>query len=169
MTTFSANFRKAMMDQETGQVPVMLLTVYHVDLDEPFRISSDNKDLLDFEKQLRGTISRNSNFGFLPMNLTLPNEGEDAEYIMKVTLYGIGTELTPVLRGSIEPATVIAEVVLASAPNVVEMTFAAFELTDTDVAAGDVTLDLSIDSYAAEPYPADTFTPARFGSLWSTA
>ena len=29
-------------------------------------------------------------------------------------------------------------------------------------------LDLTVDTLASEPYPADTFTPGRFGGLWTT-
>jgi hypothetical protein len=168
MRTVSAAFLKAMFDQETGELPVVLITITHPDLPETYRISSDNKDLLDFEQQLRGTISRGGQFNFLPMTVSLPEEGDDAANTIQITVDNVGQLLTDPLRSTVTPATVTVEVVLASAPDDVEVTFPDFELTSADVDAGSVKLSLTVDVMASEPYPADNFTPATFGGLWAT-
>lgn len=168
MRTVSLDLRKAMFDDETGEVVVLLLGFDHPDLDEPVRISSDNADLLDFEEQLRGTVSRGAVYHFVPMEIALPEDGEDAQPTLRLTVYDVGQELEPLLQKSVTPAFVTAEIVLASAPDEPEVQFAVFELTQAAIEAGNAVLDLTVDTLASEPYPADTFTPGRFGGLWTT-
>lgn len=169
MRTISADLRKALFDENTGEVIVLLLQIVHPDLPEgDIFLSSDNAVLLDFEEQLRGTISRGRSYSFMPMEVGLPEEGEDAAPTIRVTLYDVAQEVTPLLKASIFPAYVSAEIVLASAPDDPEVTLAVFELSSASVEAGNVVLDLTVDTMASEPFPADTFTPARFGGLWTS-
>lgn len=157
-----------MFDQETGEIPVLLLTITHPDLPDTIRISSDNADMLDVELQLRGTISRLQEYNFLPISASLPEEGEDAANTIQITVDNVGQDLTEPLKSTVTPATVTVEIVLASAPDDVEVSFPDFQLTSADVDAGSVKLSLTVDVMASEPYPADNFTPAAFGGLWAT-
>jgi hypothetical protein len=168
MRTLSDALKQAMFDQETDEVIVLLLTITHPGLSDIYRISSDNKDLLDEELQLRGTTSRENDYNFLPMSASLPEEGDDASNTIQITLDNVSQELTEPLKSVVTPATVTAEVVLASAPDDVEVTFPDFELTSADVDAGSIKLSLTVDVMASEPYPADNFTPSAFGGLWAT-
>jgi len=157
-----------MFDQETDELPVMLLTISHPDLSTTWRLSSDNKDLLDAEDQLRGTISRGQSFYFFPMDVSLPEEGEDASNVIQITLDNVTREVTPLLKSTVTPASVTIEIVLASAPDDVELEFPDFELVSADVDAGSVVLSLTVDTMASEPFPADNFTPSSFGGLWAS-
>lgn len=168
MRTVSEDFRAAMFGQETDEVPVLLLTITHPDLSTTWRLSSDNKDLLDEENQLRGTFSRGWSFYFFPMDVSLPEEGDDASNVIQITLDNVTREITPLLKSTVTPASVTIEIVLASAPDDVEVEFPDFELVSADVDAGSVVLSLTVDTMASEPFPADNFTPSAFGGLWAT-
>ncbi|TFF20546.1 DUF1833 domain-containing protein [Jiella endophytica] len=168
MRTVSANFRQAMFDENTTEIPVLLLTISHPDLENgDLFLSTDNADLLDFETQRRGTVSRGLNFEFLPMQLSLPEDAEDASPMLQLSMSDIDQEASTILRSTVTPAYVTIEVVLASDPDFVEMEFVSFELSSADVTAESVSLNLTVDTLASEPYPADTFTPGRFGGLWT--
>lgn len=168
MRTVSDTFRHAMFDQQTDELPVLLLTIAHPDLGSVWRLSSDNADLLDFEEQLRGTISRGHNYYFFPMDVSLPEDGEDASNVIQITLDNVTREITPLLKSTVTPASVTIEIVLASAPDEVEIEFPDFELASADVDAGSVVLSLTVDTMASEPFPADNFTPSSFGGLWAS-
>lgn len=168
MRTLSDTFKKAMFDQETGEIPVMLLTITHPDLGTTWLLSTDNKDLLDFEQQLRGTVSRGLNFQFLPMDISLPEEGDDAGNVIQIKVDNVSRLLTPLVKAVVTPANVTIEVVLASAPDDVEVSFPDFQLATSEGDDGSVTLSLTVDVMASEPYPADNFTPSAFPGLWST-
>lgn len=164
----SANLRAAMSDQETAEIVVILLTVQHPAFGEDQFFSSDTADLLDYEKQLRGTISRGKKYSFLPMSVSLPEEGDDATQVISITLDNVAQDLTPLLKSITIPATVMVELVLASNPNFVEIQFPNFEMSSANVVAESVVISLTIDAMEQEPFPADNFTPATFGGLWST-
>lgn len=168
MRTVSETFRAAMFAQETDEIPVLLLTITHPDLVSVWRLSSDNAILLDAEEQLRGTVSRGQDYYFFPMGVSLPEEGEDASNVIQVTIDNVGRELTSLLKSTTTPAAITIEVVLASAPDLVEVEFPDFELASADVDVGTVVLSITVDTMASEPYPADNFTPGSFGGLWAT-
>ena len=168
MRTVSDTFRAAMFGQETDELPVLLLTITHPDLETTWRLSSDNKDLFDAEEQLRGTLSRGEQFAFFPMEVSLPEEGEDASNVIQITVDNVGRKMTTLLKSTVTPAAVTIEIVLASAPDDVECEFPDFELVSADVDVGNVVLSLTVDTMASEPYPADNFTPSAFGGLWAT-
>lgn len=168
MRTLSDTLLKAMFDQETDEIPVLLFTITHPDLDAAILVSSDNADLLDYEQQLRGTISRGQNYQFLPMEVSLPEEGDDASNVIQVTIDNVGRELTSLLKSTVTPASVTVAVVLASAPDAVEVSFPDFEVASAEVDAVSAKLSLTVDTMASEPYPADNFTPGSFGGLWTT-
>jgi hypothetical protein len=156
-----------MFSQETEEIPVLLLTITHPDLSTVWRLSSDNAVLLDSEEMLYGTQSRGEDFYFFPMSISLPEEGEDASNVIQITLDNVTREITPLLQSTITPAKITIEVVLASAPDDVEIEFPDFELASADVDAGSAVLSLTVDTMASEPFPADNFTPAAFGGLWA--
>ena len=169
MRTFSAPFTAAMLGSDTTEIPVFLVTISHPEAGgEDLFFSSDTRDLLDYEQQLRGTVSRGRNYAFLPMSITLPEEGDDAEPVLGLVLDGVTREATPILRATIRPADVTVELTTASAPDEIESEWPFLELTSADADAGRVTLSLSVDGLADEPFPADNFTPGTFGGLWAT-
>lgn len=168
MRTVSDAFKAALFDETTDEIPVLLITIEHPDLAQTWRLSSDNADLFDAEQQLRGTTSRGAQYSFLPMSVSLPEEGDDAANVIQVRLDNVSREITPLIKSTITPATVTIEVVLASSPDDVEVSFPDFELSSVDVDADSVTLSLTVDTMMSEPFPCDNFTPAAFGGLWAT-
>lgn len=168
MRTVSADFRNALFDEATGEVIVLLLTFTHPALPNgEMRLSTDNADLLNYEEQLRGTISRGRQYSFMPCEISLPEDGDDVQATLQATFFDVAMEITPLLEQATAPIYVTAEIVLASTPDLVEVEFAAFELASADIQGDNVVLSLTVDAMASEPYPADNFTPSSFPGLWS--
>lgn len=168
MRDLSDRLKQAMFAPETEEIAVMLLTITHPDLAETWRLSSDNAVLFDKDKQLRGTVSRGKRYHFLPMSISLPEEGDDAGHAIKIKLDNVSRELTPLVQSTLTPARVDLEVVLADAPDLVEVSFPDFALTSADVDAGSATLTLAVDAMMTEQFPCDNFTPSSFGGLWTS-
>lgn len=154
------------MVEETGEVPVVLVTIEHADLAEPIRFSSDATERFSVDPLEYGTMSLGRRFDFAPFQITLPDDKEDGAPAMSLTLSNVGREAIRLLRSTLEPGVVTVEIVLASAPDEVEVEFPDFDLISADYDVGDVTLGLSIDALANEPFPADTFTQSGFGGLY---
>ena len=166
--TASARFRASIDSDGDGEVIVLLLTFVHPSLPGgELRLSSDNKVVLDGDSELRGTISRGEAYGFMPMDVTLPEDGDRVTPVLQVVINGVGTDIAPVLNQVRAPISVVPETVLASAPDLVDVSYGVFEMTSSDISGEMISLSLIVDALASEPYPAPTFTPSGFPGLWS--
>ena len=58
MRTLSLNFRQALFAQESGEIPIFLLTITHPDLPDPIYQSTDATVRLSTYPLTYGTISR---------------------------------------------------------------------------------------------------------------
>lgn len=74
--------------------------------------------------------------------------------------------LIPTIRTISVPPNVQIDVILASAPNTVEITFGSFIMSNISYNANSITADLVIESLEIEPFPAHSFTPSYFPGLF---
>lgn len=164
--SLSLTMREAANAQETGEVPVFLLTFTHADLAEPIRLSTDPTSRITTTPLVYGTVSRSNTYTFLPMQIALPEEGEDVPPTARLILDNVSRDLVAALRETDEPASVTIEMVLASDPDTVEIEFPAFDFAGADYDAEAITVHLAVPSLATEPYPSGTFNPAEFPGLF---
>lgn len=168
MRTLSADFLSALYDPETDEAIVVLLTFYHSSLPNGvLRVSSHNTTRFSSDPLRYGTISRGNAFEFFPFSIALPEEGDDVEPAMQITLDNVTREVTPLLSQVTEPISVLVEIVTASDPDDVEVPFPDFEITSAEIDSGRVVLSLTLDALTSEPYPGYDFTPGAFPSLWA--
>lgn len=164
--TVSLTMRQAMNAQETGEVAVILLTITHPDLATPIRLSSDPTTRISTDPLLYGTVSRGQTYYFLPFSAILPDDKDEAPPSARIIIDNIDRELIRLIRSTSTPAAVTLEMVLASAPDSVEIMFPELDLVSADYDAQSVTISLAIDALLTEPYPSGTFDPASFPGLF---
>lgn len=168
MRLISLTARTAFNAQETDKVPVWLLTVTHELLAEPLRFSSDPTERLSTDPLAYGTTSRGEIFGFLPIGVVMPDDSADAPPAMRIVIDNVSRPMVQLLRSfSSPPADVLVEMVLSTTPDVVEVTWPAFQLVNQTSDGGQVTADLVVNAVATEPYPAGIFSPSAFPGLFA--
>lgn len=114
-----------------------------------------------------GTISRGETYLFVGMHCMLPDERERTPPQTSLVISNTGRELIPLARSVVTPPpTAKIEVVLASDPDTVEFDLPPLYMVNCDYTAAELTFQLTMDSLAREPYPADSFDPARFPGLF---
>ncbi len=163
MRTTSTLFTSAVNSRETGEVFTILLTIDEDSLDEPIRVSTDNKDtfLVDGET-VRGTISRGENFIFFPMKISLATDKDGVPPTMQISVENVSRDLIAAIRNMNTPPTMLVEVVLASQPDTVEASFSNFKMSSADYDAGWITGTLSKEHFYNEPYPGIQILPSNF-------
>lgn len=166
MRQVSLTFRGAMNAQETGEVPVFLMTITHPALSEPIRLSSNPTTRLSDTPLMYGHISRGSTYLFIPFGLILPGEKEGSPPVAQITLDNIDRTITDLVRSVSTPPKVKLELVLASAPDAVEIELPLFDMVAATYDASSVTISLAINALASEPSPAGTFNPAEWPGLF---
>lgn len=165
--SLSLTLRRALNAQEAGEVPAWLLTITHPLLNAPIRLSSDpTVRLTEVPDITYGTVSRGEEYLFLPISFPLPDEKGDATPLMRLTIDNVGRELINILRSTTTPAQFRIEMVLASAPDEVEVELPLFDMVSVEYDAQQVTLTLALNGLTTEPFPSLTFSPAVFPGLF---
>ncbi|MBX5239344.1 MULTISPECIES: DUF1833 family protein [unclassified Rhizobium] len=162
----SPGFLAGIFSQETDEVPICLLTVTHDDLDEPIYISSDPTTRLSDDPLVYGTESRGEQFIFLPFDFTLPDDRSDAPPRVQLTMDNIDRTLVSILRTFTTPPAVKLEIILASDPDVVEITMPVLQMSDATMDDHAISVTLVADALVNEPHPAGQFTPGSFPGLF---
>jgi hypothetical protein len=167
----------AMMDRDTEDIPVVLLTLTHPALQEPVRISTDNGDLLgydEYDTPYFGTRSQGVDYVFCPVSLPLPStQGLDAN-TGSIQIDNVTRILTPFIR-SANPRDglpkVAMQVVLVSKvfPESVDhpmMAYPELNVTNVNYNAASMTITLGVSTFDGEPFPGLGFMPSYFRSLF---
>ena len=145
MSILSLRFRKGVRRQQTEEVFLMLVTIDHPTLDEPFRFSSDGVD----------TTSREKTYIAYPFAGSLPDETEDLPAEMTISVDNVDRRIVQGLREAAGVPEVTIEIVLAAEPDTVEVGPRSFKLMeatyDAAIVAGRLVQDVGLDD--AWPYP----------------
>lgn len=112
-----------------------------------------------------GVVSRSNNYIFMPLELTLP-QTDDAAPRARLTLHDVTREVLPLVRGVSGAPAVTLELVLASAPNTVEMSISGLSMRAITYQRDSISAELVVDNLALEPFPAHSFVPSSFPGLF---
>lgn len=166
MRVLSLNFRHALFDLASGEVPIFLLTISHPSLDNPIYLTTDATERLSTDPLTYGTVSRGTTFLYAGIDVTIPNEQDKSPPAAKLTIANVSRDLIPLARSINTPPTVMIEAVLASAPDDVEMNWPALDMSNLTYDAATLQFDLTMDALVTEPYPSGSFSPAYFPGLF---
>lgn len=182
LSSMSPAALRAVFSPESEEDLVMLLTIYNpANHSEVLYRVCDNfvEDPANPGKALRLSTTtddqvvygvRRSNgteFTFLPIQVTLPNEDEAQAPQCSVTIHDVTQYLIPFIRDQLTgPAPVLLEMVLSSTPDVVEASFGSLMITNISYNANTVTADLTAIDYEREPFPKHAFSPLYFPGLF---
>lgn len=166
----SANALKAVFSPDADDDLIILLTVYDpvneatviARLADGFtkRISETDSDVI------YGVTSNGLDYTFLPMQITLPSEDEAQAPRCSIVMHDVTRYLTPIIRTITAPPKIKLELVLSKSPDVVEISFSDFFISNFNYNAESVTAELSMIDYEREPFPKDSFTPAYFPGMF---
>lgn len=166
LTTLSPAAIKAFFSPDSDQQVICLLTF--VSGATTIRIADGYTQRLSEtdDEVLYGVVSRGNNYTFLPFNLSLPGEDAEQAPACQITMHDVTRQILPTIRGLTSPPSVTLELVLASTPNTVEVSFPGFQMTNVSYNADQITGHLNVDMFALEPFPAHSFTPSHFPGIF---
>lgn len=154
--SLSATVKQALYQPQTAEVFLLLLTIDHADLAVPIRVVNN----------LENVTSNGNLFVGLPFGIDLPTDRDDQSPRMAIRLDNVDRAIVEAIRSITTPPTITLDVVLASAPNTVEASFVGFTLRDVRYDALVVEGTLALEDILGEPFPAHSFTPADFPSVF---
>lgn len=165
MPTISLTMRTAMQAERTEEIAVALVTITHPDLDEPVLLSSDPTERLSSDPLIYGTVSRGQRYPFVLVSVVIPDERKGSPPSSQIVLENVASDMVALIRSISTPGQVKIEVVRASEPDQVERTFDGLDIVKASYSAENVTLDVSRELFANEPWPSQRMTRQRFPGL----
>lgn len=171
MTDVSLNFRQAAFAQETGRIPIALITLDHEDLDDPIYISSDPtqriESLTTATQVVYGTVSNGKTFIYLPVTIKLPDDSDEGSGEMTLEIDNIHRGYMEAIRSIFSPVTCQVDIVMDNASDVIEASWPEFQMVNIRYDASVISCTLKAESLETEPFPAGTFTPGQFPGLFN--
>lgn len=165
----SMEAQKVLYQEETGDYPILLLTIDHPSLDDPIRISTDSTErssLTTDEQVVYCTISNNLEYVFYPVEITLPSEDETKAPTVTMSIANTGKQIVDIVRSFPTSPTVRMDLVLGSNPDKIEGSFSGFKFETIDIDIMTISGDLVLDILTTEPFPYRTFTPSTASGLF---
>lgn len=160
----SLNFREAAYAQETGRVPIALITLSHSSLTDDIRISTDPTerihDLTTDEQVIYGTISRGQTYLFLPVRIKLPDDTDDGPGELQLEIDNIHRAYMEAIRTVFTPIACRVDIVMDNALDVVDIVWPEFRLTQIKYDDKVITGTLTVEMLMTEPFPAGNFVPS---------
>lgn len=159
---------RAMFSPDADDTLITLLTITGPGIATPIRLADGYTQRVSetADDEVYGVPSRGSNYLFLPLQITLPTEEQGAAPRCSITIHDVTRVLLPAVRTISSAPNVLLELVLSSAPDVVEASFAGFKMAGISYNADTISAELTVESLAVEPFPAHSFTPAYFPGLF---
>lgn len=161
---------KAIYSQESGDYPILLITISHKNMNKDIRVSTDQTTRLPAfttdENVVYGTVSRSKDFLYCPIEISLPTDEEDAAPQTEITVSNVGRELVEAIRSLSTSPTITMELVLGSNTDQIEYNITGFTFQDITINTLTITGTLTIEMLTNEPFPFRTFTPSTAPGLF---
>lgn len=166
MRSLSLTLTEAMNAQESGETPIALLTFEHPDFPGPLRLSSDPTTRLSENPLQYGTVSDSETYLFCPMSIQLPDDMDERAPNARLAIENVSRELVAFIRSVTTPGTCRIVVVLASAPDTVEVEWPILDVKGVQYNANILTVELGLDALETEPFPSGAFVSSYFPGLF---
>ena len=155
---FSSTGYQSILAQTSDEVWLVLLTIDHESLENPFRVVNNNEDI----------VSRSETFVRYPFDITLAEDTLESQPSVQVTFDNVDRLLTDTLRSLSGPATFTVEIIRASEPDLVEMAVNDLIMRAADWDASSISITLEVEDVfsAAFPSASPTFNPKQFPGLF---
>ena len=161
----------AMSMADTNDGIIMLLDIFHEDLAEAIRISSNPGRALylhpDTKEPVHGTIYKGKEYLWCPFNFILGHDAESGVLSgVKISIQNVDPIMTEVLRNIQKAARFEITFLRKNNPVIAEMIVNVLMLTNVTISNTLIEGDLSDYNYLAEPICPDKFTPGLTKGLF---
>ena len=153
---FSPAARIALQSPATQEAFIPLVTITHAPTGDVFRVCRNTEAL----------TSRGEEFAAYAFDLSLPVESGEEIGNVNFRLDNTDALLVDMVRRITEPAQFLIEVVLASAPDIVEYSVADLLLREVTWDATTITGKLMLDDVLNQQFPKDVFDPIQYAGLF---
>lgn len=154
----SVAFRRAVFAQQTNEVFLILLELYHASIGPP--------TTLYFVNNYTNITSNGQEYIAFPFNIILPADTAEEDVRVQLSIDNVNRSIVEKIRSISGPPTVIIKVVLASQPDTIEFGPVTMKLRNVTWDDFIISGDLVINEIGDEPIPGRDYTPQNFAGLF---
>lgn len=153
--TLSPFAKREVMQLNSDNACLDLLTISHADLAQPIRLVNNNEDV----------VSNGNTYTAFNFAVSMPPEDPEKEPSITLTVGNVDRAITDALMSISSPANVKVETVLSSDPDTVEILKENLILRVASYNALEVTATIMSDDILAQAFPKHQYTPTQFKSI----
>ena len=153
--TISNTFKQEAFLSNSDEPYLTLLTMTHADI-TTIRVVDNQADI----------VSNGNTFTAFPFVMELPDSREGSSPRARISIDGVSRELATAIRSISTVASIQIEVIRASVPDTIELTWPSFNLRNVRWDAQRVSGDLVAEELEVEPFPIWQFSPANAPGLY---
>lgn len=154
--TYSVNFIDAVLNQNTDQVFLFLVTLDHEDLSAPIRVVNNVENI----------SSRGYVYTAFPFDLILPQDDGDTLPQVIISLSNVDLSLVDEIRSLTGSLDVTLEIILASSPDTVEMSIDGMKTISIQYDAQKIEATCQVEDTLNLVFPNETYLPFNFPGLF---
>jgi len=154
--SFSSAFKIAVLEQNTDEVFLWLLTIQHQESNTTFRLVNNLDDV----------VSRGETYMAFPFQFVLPEDDGETLPTIQISVDNVSLELIEIIRTYGTGITITSEIIMASAPDNVEYSIDDLSLVDATYNSQSITLTAQIQDLLNQRFPADDYLPRTFPGMF---
>ena len=154
--SFSSAFKIAVLEQNTDEVFLWLLTIQHQESNTIFRLVNNLDDI----------VSRGDTYMAFPFQFVLPEDDGETLPTIQISVDNVSLELIEIIRTYGTGITITAEIIMESAPDNVEYSIDDLSLVDATYNSQSITLTAQIQDLLNQRFPADDYLPRTFPGMF---
>jgi len=143
-------------NQQSGDPLIMLVTLTHTSFSTIYLC--DN---------IEDIVSRGNTYTAFPMMISLPSENGATTQKAQITFDNVSLDLIDEIRTVTSPIEVALEVVLASDPDTVEISFEELKIQNVSYDSVSIRADLYLDDFLNTELSSERYTPTLFPGLFT--
>lgn len=144
-----------LLSQESNDPFLTLVTLSHASF-STVRLVNNSENI----------ISRSETFSNFPMRIKLPSDDGETTREVTIEFDNVSLELVSKLRSVSSPIDVKLEMVLASMPDVVQMSFEELKINSVSYNATTVSARLIMDSFLQTGMTSERYEPSNFRGIF---
>ena len=166
----SPRTKAALMQQQTEDSDIVLITITHPSWTQPVYLSTHATAILRTDAAtgtpIWGTVSRGREYIYVPIQATMPTSTDEQPPEAHLIVSNVSRILSPYLKlVDKTPPRITLEVVNPSAPDVVDVTYPELDLMNVSWDANTVDAQLMHNIASNEPLPWLRFNLANFPNM----
>lgn len=156
MRTLSSNLLNQLYGQQSNDPLLMLVTLTHTSFGT-IRFVNNTVDI----------DSRGDTYTAFPVKITLPAEDNKTSQRAQIEFDNVSLELIDEIRTVTDPIDVKLEVVLASDPDTVEISYEELKIGNVSYNARIIKADLYLDDFLHTELSSEKYTPTLYPGLFA--